>query len=171
MSKTAIVCLVIAFLLAVGIWQWHRYASGRTLTSDADLIKIFHEHRSTLERLHRMAVEDNLDGLIGHQFVDDKNLTQQRINEYRNLMRRGHVEVFVAYWTPPWARVSFWVDWQSSAIGGRLKGIAYYPEQPLTTVLPSLEESCLPAVGPDAESCSVVRQIEGNWWLVREEDR
>jgi hypothetical protein len=155
--KAAILWLATVLLLAAG-------CRAKPLTSDADLMESFHQHRNTFERLRQMAYEDNLDGSIGRDFVGDKELAGERVEEYRNLMRQARVDRFDGYSR---AKVYFWVDWYHSAFGGRTKGIAYFPQQPQLLVRDSLDESCLPLVTPGADTCAAVRHIEGNWWLIR----
>ena len=132
---------------------------------DAELTELFLKNRGTFEMLLQMAAEDNLGS--PNNFRVDWGLPRERAEEYRGLMRKAGV---VDFSYPRKDNGLFWVDDQHSAIGGRLKGILYRKE-PGSPVRPSLDVPCLPSAGPDAERCSGVRHIDGNWWLLRVEDR
>ena len=164
-QKVRITKLIVVLLACAGVLQWYRYASGRTLISDARLTVQFRNHRGDFERLQKMMIEDDLKGGIASDYVDDKQLSPARLAEYRALMKKCGVETLVAM-SDGRGAARFWVDSQGSVIASRLKGIAYSPE-PLIPIVPSLDESCL----PDQGGCAVFRHIEEKWWLVREEDR
>ena len=171
LTKKRLVVLTVVLFLLFGIWRWHRWATGYAMIPDAELTELFLKNRRTFEQLLQMAGEDNFECAIGrtyfgrNYFIGRCKNPPERLDEYHDLMRKAEVVLFAP--DPDYAL--FWVDDQHSAIGGRLKGI-YYKDEPKSPVRPSLDVPCLP-LHPDAESCSGVRHIDGNWWLLRIEDR
>jgi hypothetical protein len=153
-------------VLLYGGWQWFRYASGLTLVSDAEATERFHSHREIFERLRKMASEDKLTGRLALTY-GGQDLGDERLREYRQLMAEAEIEALLR----DGLGLRFALDDQDSVWGGRSKGIDYRSQSPKSPVLPSLDKSCRSLVDADERFCSGVRQIEGPWWLYREENR
>ena len=158
--------LIILLLIAAGFWQWHRYATGQTLISDAKLTELFRRNQATFERLHQMAVEDNLKGRIGTNYVDDKDLATRRLEEYRQRMRDSGVQMLS--FDRERGAIFFMIHSQGTVIAGRSKGIAYFIGPPKSRIADSLDKPCLT---PEESVCGVVRHIEGDWWMLRQDSR
>src|SRR5690242_7441890 len=91
MRGCSLVALCSLAIAALSLWQCGRWFRGDTLASDAQLIKRFQSSRGDLERLRQMVVEDNLQGRIHAQYVDDKSLPTRRIEEYRRLLEKAGI--------------------------------------------------------------------------------
>ena len=168
------IALVFVLLLAGAWWHSIRSAAGDFMPKDAELIQRFHRSRATLERLREMVEEDYFRApgqgpwRIGLTYVDDKTLPQERVEEYRRLMREvGVVRVWASVQSQ---HITFASDLTGMLDVGAGKGFVYILQDKEPKIAPSLDESCMP---PDSRegSCFAHRPLQGNWWLFRFEFR
>jgi hypothetical protein len=157
--------LVIACLFALGTWHCGRYWRGENLPTDAELRQQFTRNRAALERLRQMVSEDRLTGRVHADNVDDKKLSEERLREYRRLMKSTGVERLVA--NGPGKPIDFNVDDFGFLDVGTYKGF-YHDERRHVPSADSLDLSCRP---PDryVSYCEAFQKLDGNWWLIRYE--
>jgi hypothetical protein len=162
-----LIALLILAGLASAFWQWHRYASGQTMVSDATMFQRFHQNRAAFEQLREMTMKDSVRGTFDKISIEERHLSTQRVAEYRKLIDQCGAELVQASGEPN-GEIVLLLDIQGLSLGGREKGIEYRLKPPRFQQLiwPSLDKGCF----RDWGACTAYRQIEGNWWLVRRED-
>jgi len=139
--------------------------------SDAALMDHFQRHRGDFERLRQMAIADGLKRRIGADYVDDKRLPPERVEEYRRLMKELGITILSVSSDK---QMGFMMkEWGNFFVGGGGKAIVYYPNPPKIPIARSLDRSCLsvlsriPGSISDQTACTAVRPMEDNWWLYR----
>jgi hypothetical protein len=127
--------------------------------SDAGMFRHFSRREAAFEQLARMAEEDPQVWRIGSNFTDPDNraelgLSDQRIAQYRALLRQAGVRVVIHRREPNYIVFSYW-DFGSAISESDSKGFAYSTER-LEPIVPSLDFR------------KGYRRIHGHWYLYYE---